>query len=77
MIRDACIALRDLGPKPRRPQVRVILKQTIQWFNDADAQAGGVIETEEREDIWVVLEEMAHVARQSVLMDEIDQWREW
>ncbi len=36
-----------------------------------------VIETEEREDICAILEEMAHVARQKVLVDEIDECREW
>jgi len=77
VIRDACIALRDLGPKPRRSQVRAILKRTVQWFNEADAQADGAIETEEREDICAVLEEMAYVARQQALVDEIDEWREW
>lgn len=77
VIRDAYIALRRLGSKPRRAEVRTILKETIQWFNKADEKAGGVIETEEREDICAVLEEMAHVARQTTLIDEIDDWREW
>ncbi|MBB3981438.1 hypothetical protein GGR44_001085 [Sphingobium fontiphilum] len=76
-IRSACNALEQLGPKPRRTDVRVILKKTVIWFNEADEEAGGVIETEEREDICAVLEEMAHVARQKVLVDEIDEWREW
>lgn len=76
-IRSACDALEQLGPKPRRADVRAVLKKTVIWFNDADEKAGGVIETEEREDICAVLEEMAHVARQKVLVDEIDEWREW
>lgn len=76
-IRSACDALEELGPKPRRADVRAILKKTVVWFNEADEKAGGVIETEEREDICAVLEEMAHVARQKVLVDEIDEWREW
>ena len=76
-IRSACDALKDLGPKPRRADVRAILKKTVLWFNQADEEAGGVIETEEREDICAVLEEMAFVARQKVLVDEIDEWREW
>lgn len=76
-IRGACAALRDLGPKPRRADVRAVLKKTVIWFNEADEKAGGVIETEEREDICAVLEEMAHVARQKVLVDEIDEWRDW
>jgi hypothetical protein len=76
-IRSACDALEQLGPKPRRVDVRAILKKTVIWFNEADEKAGGVIETEEREDICAVLEEVAHVARQKVLVDEIDEWREW
>jgi len=76
-IRSACDALKELGPKPRRADVRAILKKTVLWFNEADEKAGGVIETEEREDICAMLEEMAHVARQKVLVDEIDEWREW
>ena len=77
VIRDACLSLRELGAKPRRAEVRAILKRTVSWFNQADETAGGVIETEEREDICALLEEMAHVARQTLLVDEIDQWREW
>ena len=49
----------------------------MEWFNRADEQAGGVIETEEREDICAVLEEMAYVARQKSLVDEIGEWRAW
>jgi hypothetical protein len=77
VIRDACSSLQELGPKPRKADVRSILKKTVQWFNDADDEAGNVIETEEREDICAVLEEMAFVARQKTLVDEIDEWRDW
>lgn len=77
VIHDACVALRELGPKPRKPAVRAILKNTVNWFNGADKAAGGVIETEEREDIYGCLEEMAFVARQKSLVEEVDQWREW
>jgi len=76
-IREACLSLQALGPKPRKAEVRAILKRTVEWFNQADASADGVIETEEREDIFAVLEEMAYVARQKSLADEIDQWRDW
>jgi hypothetical protein len=76
-IRSARDALRDLGPKPRRADVRAVLKKTVIWFNEADVKAGGVIETEEREEICAVLEELAHVARQKGLVDEIDEWRDW
>lgn len=77
IIRTACEAIELLGQKPRRADVRAILKKTVVWFNEADKKAGGVIETKEREDICAVLEEMAHIARQKVLVDEIDEWREW
>jgi len=77
VIRSACDSLNELGPKPRRADVRAVLKKTVNWFNEADKKAGGVIETEEREDICAVLEEMAHVARQKILLEEIDEWREW
>lgn len=76
-LHDACIKLRDLGPKPRKSDVRAVLKACVQWFNEADERAGGVIETEEREDICAALEELAHVARHKTLVDEIDEWRTW
>ncbi len=76
-IHEACVTLRDLGPKPKKAAVRVVLRQVVEWFNKADRDAGEVIETEEREDICAVLEEMAFVARQKSLVDEVDAWREW
>lgn len=76
-LHDACRELAALGPKPRKPAVRAILKRTVEWFNAADEQAGGVIETEEREDICMALEEIAFAARQPALAAEIDAWREW
>lgn len=76
-IRSACDALKKLGPKPRKADVRAVLKATVMWFNEADGKAGGVIETEERDDIYAVLEEIAYVTRQKVLVEEIDEWRTW
>lgn len=67
----------QLGAKPRKGDVRAILRKTVIWFNEADEEAGNVIETEEREDICVALEEMAYAARQKAFVDEIDDWREW
>lgn len=77
VIHNACRALQALGSKPRKADVRNVLRNCVQWFNKADEKAGGVIETEERGDICAVLEEMAHVARQKALVDEIDNWRTW
>ncbi len=76
-LHEAARALQNLGPKPRKAWVRKILKDTVQWFNEADEHAENVIETEEREDICAALEELAFVARQRSLVDEIDEWREW
>jgi len=76
-IHNACRELRELGPKPPKAKVRSILRRCVEWFNEADKAAGDVIETEEREDICAVLEEMAFVAKQKSLVDEIDNWREW
>jgi hypothetical protein len=76
-IRDACRELRELGPKPRKADVRAVLKRCVEWFNAADDSSEGLIETEEREDICAVLEEMAYVARQKSLVDEVDNWRTW
>lgn len=76
-IHNACRDLKALGPKPKKAEVRAVLKRCVAWFNEADARFGGAIETEEREDICAVLEEMAFVARQRSLVDEIDAWREW
>lgn len=76
-LHDACRELAALGPKPRKPAVRAVLRKTVEWFNRADEDAGHVIETEEREDICMALEEIAFAARQPTLAAEIDEWREW
>src|ERR1700730_14229383 len=54
--------LRALGQRPKKGQVRAALKALVEWFNEKDAEFGEVIETEEREDIYRVLEELATVA---------------
>ena len=77
VVHDTCRALSSLGSKPRKPEVRRILRECVEWFNQADEQAGGVIETEEREDICNVLEEMIYITRHKSLIKEIDEWRTW
>jgi hypothetical protein len=76
-IRSSILELQALGPKPRRPEVRAVLKSCVEWFNEMDERFGHVIETEEREDIHTVLEELAFMARQKKLADEIENWRNW
>lgn len=76
-IRMAIAELQALGARPKKPAVRAILKECVLWFNEQDNAFGGVIETEEREDIYLVLEELMFVARHRSLTDEIDAWRQW
>lgn len=76
-IHEVCIELKEMGPKPRKADVRRILKGCVTWLNLADEKAGGVIETEEREDICLALEEIAFVAKQPSLSEEVDEWRDW
>lgn len=76
-LHEACRTLQKLGPKPRKAEVRAALKACVLWLNEANARAGEVIETEEREDLCIVLEEMAFVARHPALIEEIDDWRTW
>lgn len=75
-VHSACRALKELGPKPRRRQVRPILRRCIDFFNDTDPSVG-VIETEKRARILAVIEEMAELAGQQELIGEIDLWRGW
>lgn len=67
----------DLGPKPAKAAVRAALKECVEWFNVEAARAGDVVETEEREDILMVLANICFVARQRSLNAEIDEWRAW
>jgi hypothetical protein len=76
-VRKAVLDLRALGAKPRKTAVRAVLKSCVQWFNEQDRVFNGVIETEEREDICLVLLELAVVARHRSLAREVDNWREW
>lgn len=76
-IHQDILKLQALGTKPKRGDVRAIFKASIEWFNAKDKEFQGVIETEEREDLFAIFEELAFVARQMPLMQEIDNWAEW
>ncbi|MFT5511016.1 MAG: hypothetical protein ACI89J_004116 [Hyphomicrobiaceae bacterium] len=62
-IRAAIVELQSVGAKPRKAKVRSVLRACVEWFNAADENFGGVIETVERDDILEALEEIAYVAR--------------
>lgn len=76
-VRSTILELQALGSTPGKAQVRAVLKACVEWFNAKDAEFGQVIETEEREDICRVLEELVAAAGQRSLIDEIDEWRNW
>ena len=69
--------LADLGAKPRRPAVRKLLRGFIEGLNALDKDARRVIETEEREELWQLIEDICWATRQQPLLEELDAWREW
>ncbi len=69
--RDVMIELQALGKKPKRAEVRLILRELIAWLNAEDDASGNPIETVEREHIHMLLEEILHVTRQPQLLGEI------
>jgi hypothetical protein len=76
-IRQAVADIQMHGAEPQEDDVREVLKQVVEWFNAKDAEFGGVIETEEREDICDVLEEICHATKHPDLIEEIETWRDW
>jgi len=69
--------LEALGSKPRKQDVRIVLRTSVEWFNSEDERYDNVIETEEREDICLILRDLAVVAGHRSLAVEIDDWRTW
>jgi hypothetical protein len=69
--------LEALGAKPSRKDVRGLLKSYISWLNTFDGSFGYVIETEEREDLMVFVEELCWATKQKPLISEADSWRNW
>ncbi|MEC8579249.1 MAG: hypothetical protein VXZ18_00745 [Pseudomonadota bacterium] len=69
--------LEALGAKPRRKDVRALLKAYISWLNEFDGSFGYSIETGEREDLIVFVEELCWATKQKPLVAEADAWREW
>lgn len=67
----------NLGPKPRRKDVRSVLKDYYSWLNAFDGSFGYLIETEEREDLVQFAEELCWATKQKPLIQEMDNWRDW
>lgn len=75
--RSTILELQAMGPRPKKAQVRTTLRALVEWFNVTDTQFGEVIFTEEREDICLILEELAAVAKHRSVFDELHAWRTW
>lgn len=65
-----------LDGTPSEDDVRVVLGDGVAWFNRADAEAGHVIETEEREDIARTIAELATASGHPHTADVLDD-RTW
>jgi hypothetical protein len=76
-IRATTVLLQGLGIKPKKREVRSILRSCVEWFNDENQTCGEPIETEEREDICQILSDLAYVAGHPTLASEIDEWKTW
>jgi hypothetical protein len=76
-IQQAVNELEALGSKPKKKDVREILRACVVWFNAENTRFGDVIETEEREDICNTIEELAFVAGHPKLANELENWRNW
>jgi hypothetical protein len=76
-IRSTIEALKALGREPKKREAREVLRACVEWFNAKDVEFGNVIETEERDDICALLEELSSVAGHRSLMEEIHGWRDW
>lgn len=77
MVQQTIDALELLGTKPRKKDVRAVLRACVEWFNVENSLFGEVIETEEGEDICEVIGELAFLAGHYSLKSEIDSWRNW
>lgn len=75
--KDLLDELEALGAKPSRKDVRGLLKAYISWLNTFDGSFGYAIETEEREDLVIFVEELCWATKQKPLISEADSWRDW
>lgn len=76
-VRETLRDLQALGPKPRKAEVRKAVSSLLRRLKDQDAAAGFVLDTEERDDIHLLLEEIAHVAGHPSLLGELEDWYTW
>jgi len=79
LIRSQISDLRDLGDKYPRAKVRKSLKALVEEITVLNEKFDYVIETEEREDIYGVFDDLTFLSKQRALMEEIPDWHylEW
>lgn len=68
--------LQSLGEKYPRAKVRKILKSLVNDITTLDQKFDFVIETEEREDIYNVFDDITFLSKQRILMKEIPEWHD-
>ena len=73
-IKLSIFELQSLGEKYPRAKVRKILKSLVNDITSLDQKFDYVIETEEREDIYDVFDDITYLAKQRILMEEIPDW---
>lgn len=69
--------LEALEKKPTKRITRKALRDCVETLNEENERNGQFINTDEREDICEVLEEIAYVAGHFDLSYEIGDWRNW
>ena len=73
-INSSISELQGLGEKYPRAKVRKILKSLVNEITTLDQKFDFVIETEEREDIYNVFDDLTFLSKQRSLMEEIPDW---
>lgn len=68
----------DKTPKPLDQKlVSQELKKCVTRLNEIDSQGKNFIETEEREDLCEILEEVLGAAKFPYLMGKVEDWKNW
>lgn len=75
--RALMLALAALGPKVPRASARKLLSDFVIWLNQIDATQGGLFETQEREDLMTLIEDLCWAIHQKPLLNDLDALRTW
>ncbi len=75
--REAIEALIELGAKPKKRAVGVVVRQCIKKLNALDEQYDGFIETGEREALCREIDDIVYACGLRECDGMADRWREW